>query len=543
MRIKYLHLLVFCFSVFQLHAQNYDFTFRRVSPPGGFSFQAIRAFNQDNFGYIWMGSFDGVIRYNSKETVRFIHNSGESNGLPSNIITSIVIDNQNNIWVSTDEGLCLFNHKLQKFERVLYQYENGDSVSTKLFSAVLDGDGNLWIADENYFGYFDKKKNQLIRITKGLTDAPRLFYNDESNRLWLGTAEGSVYLVKTDEKIVVKKIEGPGSLTRTICTNNDEIWVGYESHGARLYDMDGNLKMHLSYVLDPKININSASVRKILRDTRGRIWIGTYYGLFLNIGKELFHFGHEDYEGIPHNSVFDLFEDKQGGIWIGTWAGGVAYLHHADNRFNNYRHSKEPVSISDNMVSSFTQTANGELLVGTERGGLNRFNLKTKSFEKILTLENEGVLNVKALCVDKNDGLWIACAFKGIYYRPKNQNNFIHFEKGVEDGQHVSALGVYALCKSDSGIWMGTNLGGINFYNFKTKKISFKSGEHPFSQLNNLNIRSLNIDSQKNLWISTERGVYRIHLPSGKSTLFNINSIGSFNHFLMRDFHNLTFYA
>lgn len=524
MRFSRLPLLMFCLSVFQLYAQNDDMTFRRISPPGGYSFQAIRTFNQDKFGYIWMGSFDGVIRYDSREITRFIHNPEEANGLPSDVITSLVIDKQNNIWAGADKGLCLFNHQLHQFERVVYDYENGETANTNLFSIELDEDGRLWIADENFFGYLDPEKRRLFRITEGLNKPPRLLYNDKTNRLWLGAEDGSVYLVAPDEKKVVKKIEGPGSRTRTICAYNDKIWVGYESHGARLFDVEGNLKIHYRYASNPRFDIESASVRKIWRDTRGQIWIGSYHGLFLSVGDKLIHFPHVEYEGLPHNSIYDIFEDEQGGIWIGAWSGGVSYLHHADNKFNNYRHSKEPASISDNMVSSFAQSPGGEVFVGTEQGGLNKFDLETTSFQRIAALETEGVLNVKALCVDDQEGLWVACAFKGVYYRPKNQNNFIHFELGEEDGKHISALGAYALCKSDSGMWIGTNFGGVNFYNFNTRQISFLSKEYPFSQFNDFNIRSLALDSKDNLWTATSQGIYKIHLPSGNSTNFSIKA-------------------
>lgn len=521
MGFKYLLLLALYFCVFHLNAQVDDITFRRVSPPGGYSFQAVRSFEQDKFGYIWMGSFDGVIKYNSKEVVRFVHNPEEANGLPSNIITSLAIDKQNNIWVSSEAGLCLFNHKKQQFERLFYNYENGESPNNNLFSIELDEDGKLWIADEDFFGYLDEEKKQLTRITEGLDDSPRLLYKDQANLLWLGTNNGSVYLVKPDENKVVKKVEGPGSLARTIFTEDNEIWVGYESHGARLYDTKGNLKTHYSYPSNSRFDIKSTSIRKIWRDTRGQTWIGSYLGLFLSVGTDLIHFNHTDYKGIPHNSIYDIFEDEQGGIWIGTWSGGVSYMHHADNKFNNYRYSKEPASIKDNMVSSFAQMPTGELLVGTEQGGLNSFDLETTGFEGITALESEGVLNVKALRVDNDGGLWVACAFKGVYYRPKNAKKFIHFELGEEDGKHISALGVYTLCHSESGMWLGTNFGGVNFYDFKTKKISFKSQEYPFSQFSNVNIRSLSLDSNDNLWTGTAQGVYQIHLPTGQSTHFS----------------------
>ena len=524
MSCKYLLIILFLLGTFPLYAQTDDINFRRISPPGGYSFQAVTSINQDIYGYIWMGSFDGIIRYNSKQVERFSYNPERPEGLPSNIVTALAIDKKNNIWASTDRGLCLFNHKQQQFEHIHYRYENGEQANNNLVSIELDGNGNLWIADEKSFGYFDPAKKKLFRISKGLDDTPRLLYNDETNRMWLGSNNGSVYLIHPETQTVSKMIEGPGSFVRTIYANNSEIWVGYESHGARLYDIKGNLKTHYSYAGIPGFNIKSASIRKIWRDTRGQIWIGSYHGLFLCDGKQLFHFIHDEYEGLPHNSIYTIFEDEQGGIWIGTWSGGVAYLHRADNKFNNYRHSKEPFSISDNMVSSFLQTHDKQFYVGTEQDGMNRFDQDTKHFTKIKELEQEGVLNIKALHEDKNGGIWVGCAFKGLYYRPKNQSHFIHFEQGIEDGNHISERGVYALCSSDSGVWIGTNFGGIDFYNFKTKRINFLSETQPFSSFIDLNIRSLTLDSRDNLWVTTALGAHKIHLPTKHSTIFSINS-------------------
>ncbi len=516
--------ILFLFNLFHLFSQTDDIGFRRVSPPGGFYFQAIHSFNQDKYGHIWMGGFDGVIRYNSKDITRYVYKPTDPNGLPSNTITSIAIDSKNNIWVSTDKGLCHFNTQTQEFNQIKYTYEDGSAVHPYLYSIDIDKNDTLWIADENYMGYFDTKKQQLIRITKGLDNPPRLLHCDETNRLWLGSVNGSVYLVHSLENKVEKKITGPGSLVRTICTSFNSIWVGYESHGARLYDSEGKLKKHYSYSDNPKYDIKNASIRKICRDTRGQIWIGSYHGLFKSVNNKLIRYDQDTQEGLPHNSIFDIFEDSQGGIWVGTWSGGVTYLHHSDNKFMNFRHSKEPHSLSDNMISSFAQMPNGEFFVGTELYGLNLFNPEQGNFKQIHIDKNIGVVNIKDLEVDKRGGLWIASAFNGVFLKPSNALNFIHFPAGEEDGKHVSSKETYALCATDSGMWIGTNLGGINFYNFKTKKISFTSKTAPFSSLTNLFIRSLSIDSKNNLWSSTSKGLFKIHLSSNEITHFSPQS-------------------
>jgi len=526
--MKYLLLfsLVFFLSIVNLYSEPQDINFRRVSPSGGYSFQAVSVINQDVNGYIWMGSFDGVLRYDSKEIVRFTYNPNEPEGLPSNTITSIVISDKNDIWVSTDQGLCLFNHNSQKFERVFYTYENGDLPGVNIYSTALDGDGNLWIADKDYFGYLDREKKQLVRMNPKLTLEPRLLYNDAINRMWLGTNDGSVYLVKREKLRVIKKVKGLGSFVRAIFTNNDDIWVGCESHGARLYDRDGNLKHIYSYPKNPELDIKNASVRKIWRDTRGKLWIGSYYGLFVSEGTELIHYSHDEYEELPHNSIFTLFEDKQGSMWIGTWSGGVAYQNYSDNRFANFRYSKDAGSISDNMVSSFVQSPNGDFYVGTEMFGLNKYVSSTSSFVPIQVREDGGTIDIKALEVDDDGGLWVASAFSGVYYRPAGEKKFKHFYSTAGDGARISGNHVYALCKSDSGMWIGTSKEGLNFYDFRSKEMRSNMWQSNFLTLKGFTIRTISIDDENNMWLSTQQGVCRINMQSGDLTHFNIDSSG-----------------
>ncbi len=510
----------FCFLLllqnFLIFAQTNDIRFRRISPPGGYSFQAIHSFNQDKHGYMWMGGFAGIIRYDSKEIKRFNYNPEQANKLPSNYITSTVIDDDNNIIVATNNGLCKFNHFTQEFNKIEYTYDDGSEAEPNILSAEVDKNGILWIADRKGFGYLDYNKKQLIKINEGIDDSPILIHIDEINRIWIGTKDGSVYLFDQESHIFKKIINGPGSNVRTISTSNNRIWVGFQSHGACQYDFNGNLKVHYTYTKDPKYDIKSTSIRKICRDTQGRIWIGTYLGLYCSINNELIRFDMNDYEEIPHNSIFDIYEDRQGGIWIGTWSGGVAYLHSSDNMFINFKHTKEALSISDNMVSSFTQADNGDIYVGTELFGLNKFNMSTSSFEHIRVKESNTVLNIKALDFDAYGGLWIASAFNGVFYRPKNSTCFKHFPQGEEDGAHVSDKETYALCKSDSGMWIGNSKGGIDFYNFNTKTISFVSNKKLKIPLFNYAINTLSIDSKKNLWAATNNGLFKIHLPSKK---------------------------
>lgn len=528
MKQKYFLILLFGLYSLKLIAGIDEITFRRVSPPGGFSFQAVHTIKQDLMGYIWMGSYDGIIRYDSKEVVRFVHQPTNNRSLPSNRISGIAIDKENNVWISTDAGLCLFNPIEQNFELINYSYEDESAANKNITSITLDGNGKLWITDQNFFGYLNRENNKLIRVTQGFKGSPRLLYNDDTNRLWLGTQDGTVYLISKDQKKAEKKIDGPGSLTRTIFAANDQIFVGYDAHGASKYDINGNLISHYYYQKNPELNLETASVRKIWRDTRGQIWIGSYCGLFMDTGKELIRFDPEEYIGLPHNSIYDIYEDRKGGLWISTWSGGVSYSHHADNIFKTFRHSSVANTLSSNMVSSFAQTTNGDIYVGTELDGLNLFDKKTNKFTKVPVLEDGGILNIKSLCADNYGGLWVGSAFNGLFYRKKGETKFQHFCLGPNTATQTSRVQVYTMCKSDSGIWIGTSRRGLLFYSFKKEQIIQYSKEYLSAPVNNIIIRHIASDSKDNLWLASLNGMFQLHLPSGKLTRFSTNRSADF---------------
>ena len=522
MRIIYVFIITLLIAS-NSFSQTENIHFRRISPQGGYNFKAMHSFVQDKFGYIWFGGSYGILRYDSKNIIHFKYTPYDKNGLPDNNVTSIAIDKENNIWTSTNKGLSLLNRKNLKFEQIHYTYENGSKNVNKIYSIQFDENDTIWIADKTYVGFFDKKNKKLIRITKDKHLNPRLLYQDKYNRLWLGTNKGSVYLINKNSKELTNIIKDAGSTVQTIYCDKNHIWVGSKYNGASLYDLKGNFIKRYKIKNNSGIETGIDNVRKIIKDSHNNLWIGSYSGLYINKGNEIIRIDTIE-EGIPHKSIFDILEDNQEGIWIGTWSGGVAYMKYSDNNFINYRNLKRPGDISDNMISSFTQSQDGTIYVGTELWGLNKFDIKTSKFSKIKVRETNKILNIKALETDKQGGLWIGSAFNGVYYKPYNSIKFIHFPSGEEDGKHVSRSEVYALCKSDSGMWIGTNKGGLNFYHFKTKKITFEFQTRTLSLLRNNNIKKISKDNNNNIWICTKECLYKYNLLSNKSIIFSPTS-------------------
>ena len=506
------------FSCRLAFAQETDIHFRQISPPGGFVLDRINTIVQDDLGYIWMGTRQGLIRYDSKNTKWFIPIANDSLSLPDEVVNNIFSDAENQIWISTNRGLCQFDREKQKFNRIKYTYEDGSKSDDIVLATLRTDDDRLLIIDQAHFGYLNLQSNQLVRIGTDQIKSPRVLYKDNFNKIWIGTSDGDVfrYFPSTN---TLNKVISTNIIINSIYAENKLIWIGTEGEGAKLYTSEGKLLKQISFNKTSD-NTLGGHVRVIKKDTYGRMWFGAYEGLYMDDGNKLTRFKPDDYPGLPHNSIYDIYEDKKGALWIGTWAGGLTLIHHSDNNFKTYRQSSFRNSISNNMVSSFIQADRNELLIGTEVGGLNSFNLTTEEFNVIQLTDNQQIDNIKSLCKDKQGGIWVGTLWHGLWYRPAGSTKFKSFYKGPEDGNHISSKGVYSLCAVDSGVWIGTFSHGINFYSFKTKSIRycFKDTSHDLD-MSSITAQSIITDSNSNLWLGTLlHFLYKVHLPSGRIT-------------------------
>uniref|UniRef100_UPI003216D622 two-component regulator propeller domain-containing protein n=1 Tax=uncultured Draconibacterium sp. TaxID=1573823 RepID=UPI003216D622 len=498
-----------------------NYSFRKVSPPGGFTFGAINAIVQDRFDNLWLGTSYGLIRYDSENITKFETNLSDSTSLLHNVVTAMVLDKENLLWISTRIGLCYFNQETQTFTRIKIKTESVSSSVSNIQSMACDKNGNLWLVDSKGFGILNTVSHQFYRLKTEDGELPNVAYYDNNGNVWLGTNNGSVYKINPDTLKIDKIIFGKGNGVNSIYVDNESLWIGTVSEGVLLYSTNGVFKTKYLYEDENGELRTLGTIRRILKDHFGRLWIGTMKGLYIEENGELTWLSPEMYSGLVNLSIFDIFEDKEGGIWIGSWTGGLSYFHHANNQFRNYFHSKSASSISNDIVSCFVQKKKNEIYVGTEAGGLNLLNKQTGEFGQVYLSEKNNPSNIKCQCVDKKGGHWVGTNDHGLWYKRAGDNKFRQFTSGKEDGLHLSNNSVYALFPVDSGLWIGTHGGGVNFYNYSTNKITFY---RPKLKGNNspeqLYLRSIFVDSHNNLWLGTVGGLHQIKLKTGETQLY-----------------------
>ncbi len=505
--VCYLYILIsFC-----TQAQVEDIHFTRVSPPGGLNFQHIHNITQDKEGNIWMGSNQGLYRYNSSGFIRYHHNPTDEGSLCNDIVNQLLVDKHNRLWVASASGLDIFNNTQQNFIHFNYSFGGHEIANRPIYSIGVDGHDNLWIADSRGLGKMNTLEHEVTYVDSEVFDTvPYLIYFDKENKGWIGTNSGSIYQFDPSAKKARKVIEGPGSNPRVIHVENDKIYVGYQSHGVRLYSEDGQLMRHFEYTREPKWNIKDVSVRSILRDNNQNLWIATYSGLFIEKNGELHRINSENHEVIPNKSFYSAYQDKDGGLWFGTWSGGLIYYNPAANNFNHFKHTPISSSLSDNIISSFVELNDGSMYIGTEVGGLNRYWPSTGNFEVIKLDDTQDVINIKALSMDKNGTVWVGTYRHKLWYKKKGSDVFTQMNEKNHPGFPSQIEHVYAMAPCSKGIWIGTFGNGVFFYDFASDSFTSFDNMNVSEEIQNTRfVRTLYVDSVDCLWVGSNSGVSR----------------------------------
>ncbi len=498
-----------------------DIKIAKISPEGGFTFDAISSIREDKFGFIWFGSNSGVYRYNSVEKVKFINSPEDKTSLPGNMVRSLYLDKKREMWISTNNGVCVFDDQSERFKRFSFHDAAGDLRGNNVTQILQTPDSTYWMVDNTGFASIDFKTNLLTYLP--LPDAQR---NDviriaegSGNRIWLGGQNGGIYYCDPPYNQIRFFARERTENVFTILQDGDQIWIGYDWGGADLFSKDGVLTEHYGDNVQGKNKLPSSRVRTIFK-FKNEIWIGTFKGLARIEQGAIEVINNEKYPGLLNNSIFQIYKDSKNGIWIGTWSGGLSYINEWSNNFEHFKRESYVNSLSDNVVCGFEETRNGNTIVATEDGHLNYLNLDDRNFANVRINSKSGVVNhMKSIHVDKNGTLWIGTFASGIYYQSLGSSEYKHFEL-IDDFKEQ----FYSIISTDEGVWFASSMRGLFYYNFTSKQVKnyATSNSDPESLSSNM-VRSLLTDSRGNIWVGTNYGLNRKVKGSEKFERFFYN--------------------
>jgi ligand-binding sensor domain-containing protein/signal transduction histidine kinase len=494
------------------------FTFRSWQRQQGLPQDLIRAIAQTSDGYLWIGTDDGVARFDGVKFVSFglpeglhsgsvralfgdkqgtlwIGSAGGGlircqdgrftpftmrDGLPSDSVTALAEDGDGRLWIGTDAGLAVWKDGGPDSTIVTEKFK-GKAV-TALFS---DSQGNMWIgsAGAGVFKYRAGKLVQMMDATVGgLLQDPRCLLVDKRGRLWIGAGDDFVLCRDADQW---RPYRIPQHFARSFVSSLAEqpdgtVWAGSVSEGLFQFK-EGKL-----LTVNASSGLSDNSVESLLVDRDGDLWVGTDAGLNLLRQKNLFAFGQS--EGLGYGAVEGLAEIAPGLVWAGKPGDG---LYHWEGKGFS-RMMSANLSVDGTQINCLLMSRDGTCWVAGPRGLLHFKNPKfTTDKAELFMLPG---LTIISLCEDQNGSLWVGTR-EGKLWRL--QGGKWVAQANLPETHPLTAI----VSDRGGGIYIGTEGSGV----YRLENGTFSRLDTDNGLLSNL-IRTLYSDSSGVLWIGTAGG-------------------------------------
>ncbi len=469
----YLPLFGFC--------QSYNYRFNQISVFNGLSNSHVRTTLQDYKGFIWIGTENGLNRYDGYSCKVFKHRLDDSSSLQHNEIFRLFEDSYKNLWIGTASGLSMY-------ERETNSFINYTEIKrpARVINVVEDKDKTLYTSASTTV-YAKRNSDKKFRYLfdfhlKG--DEITAMYIDSRGICWMVTRENFIYNYNTKLKKLTRRKDIPVKDITQVGEDRDHNILFSTVNGIYCYSQKENKLV--PFLKKAKLN---AFITNFTEDEYGRIWAGTVNDGFYIIDRtrtNVYHYTHNtgDPESLSSNSVNNIYIDKNKNFWLGTYAGGVNLL--TERNFDTYRTNlASENSLSNNNISSLAEDNQGNIWIGTDGGGLNKFNPKTKKFTRYqASPDNPNTMSanvVTSILIDKKGIMWLGYWEGGFdQYNPAT-NKFTHYKKNDKSGPGrdlISPSVMYLFEDKLGNIWIET-LDGLMLFDQKANRlIDFTTGTH-----------------------------------------------------------------
>lgn len=488
--------LVFvCWGLFSGRLTGQDLRhikFENISVRDGLSQNTPNCIFQDSRGLIWIGTEDGLNKYNGYEFEVFKPEVNDTASISMAKINCIEEDDDANLWIGTKGGgLNRYNRLMNSFQRFRADEKNPESLPGNQVTCILNrADGRIWVGTDKGLAILDRK-----------------------------TGRFSSLVLQPGRPLVLTG----NAVTALLADHHGILWVGTENGLNRI---DTSRSLITAYRHDPgdPSSLPCDFITSLALDGKGNVWVGTREGLAKKAAAtEVF----SKLPGEAASSVYEIksmLEDEKGNLWIATFGGGLdIYLQDKGEIISHTFDYNNPYSIGHNEVSCLCRDHSGIIWAGTY--GMDKYNPSREKFKLYDYIpdasENISFKSIYSICKDKYDVLWIGSKTDGVHVFNRGNNNYFRIKHEENNANSLSSNKVRIIRENPSGVfWIGTDDGGLNKVELddNRKPVRFFHYRHdpgnPGSLTSDL-IYSLYFDTEDNLWIGTDNGLNCMDLRTG----------------------------
>lgn len=528
MLFKAYALLLFLLIPFISFAQISDSKFRHISSEQGLSNSTINCIFQDSRGFMWLGTNDGLNRYDGSRVTVYKNNPHVKNSLSDNCITCISEDAEHQLWIGTAYTLDRFNPSTNSFT----EYKLGNTYKSGLTTDYVTtlckyNEDKMWVgtfgAGLDLINIHNGQVTHFMSDRKdhsGLSsDSVYTVFQDSRQNFWIGTYAGLCILRPGKKSIERYPIPGLENFNSVVAVDEDRdhnIWVGTGPGGVAVLGPTGQVKLFTHNEKDPG-SLSGDLILTLHCDKKGNVWVGT-----INQGLNLFNPKNnsfykyyprpQDPGSLSNLSVAAIYDDNQGNLWIGTHRGGVNLYIAESDKFKTFRQGIDATSLSFNDVKCFFEDSKGRVWVGTDGGGVNLYDRQTNTFRHYKNIPGDptslGSDAVQDIKEDAAGNLWVGTWAGSVNMMDPETGKFTRYRVSYANAYSPTSDFVTKMFLDSRGeFWMGTYFGGVDQIDPKTHKFTHitksPDGKTHFS---GQNVIAINEDNDNNIWFGTSDG-------------------------------------
>lgn len=510
--------------------------FQHIGKKDGLSNSAITSIYMDQYDYTWFGSWDGLNRYDGSTIKVYKPEAFSPGAISNNIVRGILEDKNKNLWIITHKGINRYNRDTDTFTSYLSDLTNIPVLENSM-RVCLGPDSSLWVSVIGQgVNRYDHQSDSFVPVT--IKEIPADWLKEVSG---MGSANGLIYLLGNDAKLICMLNNKPVFSKQLIpaaqlrlsyfFTLNARYYLAlsFDNGSVMIYCLS-DMEQQPQLIKLSDFPISSLSVNR----TNTALWIGTDLGDIFKLTHNGSAFTYVNHAlSFPliskaQRKILTITETKQDILWVGTDGDGIfKFLTRPKPFFSVPSGSPEKGGLSNSIVRSVYEDADGTLYAGTRGGGLNiiRANKPTQVLNTAKGLSNNAVLSLNK---DKTGNLWIGVDGEGIDMLEAKTGKLYHFPRDFENKTDVKFNFVYSICIDAYGsLWLGTSGNGvINLTVSKSKSGKYRldqyrqishnsTDENP--SINSNVVYSIVEETPNILWFGTRgSGVYRYNSLTGK---------------------------
>jgi signal transduction histidine kinase/ligand-binding sensor domain-containing protein/DNA-binding response OmpR family regulator len=512
--------------------QQPQYKFSQLNVSKGLSDSRVKCFLKDQKGFIWVGTFFGLNRFDGYSLKVFRNDPRDTTTLSQSDINKLQEDPWGRIFITTYATQNVYDPVTEKFSRNTNAALDDFGIPHGQIRDIVHGDDNRYWFSHTMEGLFlySKITNNVVHYAPDASDTLSIHSKEVS---WMAEdGNGGLWIIHRDgifERLdiatgkiarrngAIHRLYGgqAGEYSGMVDTAGD-LWIYLinSNKGVFHFNKASGTLTHLHSNSKP-VALNENIVRGIVQDDDGLIWVATDHGGINIIDKkkqavQYVYNNEEDDKSLGQNSVNVLYKDRDGFIWAGTFKKGVSYYHKNLIRFDVYRHqTSNPRSLPNSDINAFAEDEKGNLWIGTNGQGLIYFDRKLQTFTAYKhDPHNENSLSgnvIVSLFVDRQNKLWIGTYFTGLNcYDGKRFTRYRHSDR---DEKSLADDNVWEIFEdSQKRLWIGTMSQGVDILDRNTNSfIHYKYGkEH---SVHTTYIPTIQEDKEGNVWFGTGYGL------------------------------------